>query len=78
MMLDPEVLRAHEQAYIQRIKERLNMNAGKQSRSPAQENRSEFVLYLKRNEEMKKAEVEKMARMRKFQEKINRVHIKID
>lgn len=43
--IDPEELKIHEKAYIQRIKERLNMVPKRQEKA-----KSDFNLYLKRNE----------------------------
>ena len=66
MNVDPAVLKAHEQAYIQRIKARLNMNANS-SKSPTRKTNSDFNLYLKRSEELKKVELDKIIRRKKFQ-----------
>lgn len=73
--LGPEELKLHEKAYIQRIKERLNMVPRTEKSEKA---KSDFNLYLKRSEEKKKEEVNKIIKMKKYQEKINRIPIKID
>lgn len=65
----------HEKAYIQRIKERLNMVPKSERTEKA---KSDFNLYLKRSEEKKKEEINKIIKMKKYQEKINRIPIKID
>jgi hypothetical protein len=73
--LDPEEIKLHEKAYILRIKERLNMVPRTDKNEKA---KSDFNLYLKRSEEKKKEEVNKIVKMKKYQEKINRIPIKID
>lgn len=39
---------------------------------------SDFNLYLKRSQELKKVELQKIIRRKKFQEKISKIPIKID
>ena len=43
-----------------------------------QKAKSDFILYLKRSEEKKGQEVNKIIKMKKYQEKINSIPIKID
>ena len=46
MKMNPEELRSHEKAYIERIKERLNMNVNKDKEK--RNTKSEFNVYVKR------------------------------
>ncbi len=48
--MDPEELKAHEKAYIERIKQRLNMKPTIQDNDSEAKVKSEFNLYLNRKD----------------------------
>ena len=50
----------------------------KDNESQQRRTNSDFNLYLKRSEELKKVQLQKIIRRKKFQEKINKIPIKID
>jgi hypothetical protein len=54
------------------------MGGRKQEQVEQRRTNSDFNLYVKRSEELKKAELEKIIRRRKFQEKVSKIPVKID
>jgi hypothetical protein len=78
--IDLEQIKQHEKAYIQRIKERLNIHHSNKSQPASRRSHSpeaDFSLHRKDAEEMRKLE-EKIRRVKKFESKVRLLPVRID
>ena len=77
--VDPEMLKEHEKAYIDRIKQRLNMKPKSDVESDAKGKvKSDFNLYINRKDEQMKEELLKVKRRQKFQQKVAKIPLNVD